>query len=642
MFIFYIVSRIPYSCKNSRNQVGCFMAQKSIDRKIAVIFATDIVGYSKHMESNENATIINLRSCEEIFVRLLEKHRGRLFNTGGDSFLAEFQSAVSAVECALEFQEAIKKRNLSPSTIVKLEFRIGINSGDVVKEKTNLLGDGVNIAARLESISQANGITVSKSIFDFIRGKINVEFNDLGIQRIKKNEFHAFDIILDDSQKRKIKRSQLNKVKLLLGSLVVFIVCVSGYFIFNELSKPSQQLAEKNLNLKSSLPLILVRPVKSNNVKAENKDIVIGITEFMISILSKYNGLKILSSNTSFHIAKKSFNDQQLKDEYNIDYTIEGTLQIMGKSSRLLMSLNDLNKEKVIWSDIFDFELSNIFEVQDKIGDKILSTLQIDAITGSQGISWAEEIKDLETLTIALNLRSEWRKFTRDGYQKSYQLLNELEEKIGDTGSFYNWSAWQVFQKINLGFSTDLDNDKEELKNSIQKALEVRGNAEDFSLNALSELLYLSNSCEIARLNAEKALSIGGGVDVYTILGSVYSGCGDLITAVKYTKQALELTPNDNGWFITNNLVSFLYQLGRYEEIRSLIGEKIYADDMLITIIAVFAVIEHKSGNYSSADRLLKIATSQGLDKQRIRAWLNNGKAGEDLISDLNSIAILD
>ena len=120
------------------------MTQKKIDRKIAVIFATDVVGYSKHMEANESETIHNLRACEAILTGLFEKYDGRLFNTGGDSFLAEFPSAVSAVECAVEFQKAVKNRNSSDETSVMLEFRIGINSGDVVKEKENLLGDGVN------------------------------------------------------------------------------------------------------------------------------------------------------------------------------------------------------------------------------------------------------------------------------------------------------------------------------------------------------------------------------------------------------------------------------------------------------------------------------------------------------------------
>ena len=129
------------------------MSEEEIDRKITVILATDVVGYSKHIETDESETVKNLRACEKLLTGLFKKHKGRLFNTGGDSFLAEFSSAVSAVECAVEFQNAIKQRNLSEQAKVKLEFRIGINSGDVIKEKDNLLGDGVNIAARLEALA---------------------------------------------------------------------------------------------------------------------------------------------------------------------------------------------------------------------------------------------------------------------------------------------------------------------------------------------------------------------------------------------------------------------------------------------------------------------------------------------------------
>ena len=181
------------------------MSNVTIERKIAVIFATDVVGYSKHMEADENGTIHSLRACEEILQNLFTQYSGRLFNTGGDSFLAEFPSAVSAVECAVEFQNAIQTRNASENTRVQLEFRIGINSGDVVKEKNNLLGDGVNIAARLEALAQTNGITISKVIRDYVKGKTKYDFNDLGLQKVKQNEFHAFDLLLETSQKRKIK-----------------------------------------------------------------------------------------------------------------------------------------------------------------------------------------------------------------------------------------------------------------------------------------------------------------------------------------------------------------------------------------------------------------------------------------------------
>ena len=138
------------------------MSAEEIERKVAVIFATDVVSYSKHVEIDESNTLKNLRSCEKILMELFAKHKGRLFNTGGDSFLAEFPSAVSAVECAVEFQQSITKRNSLSDTSVKLEFRIGINSGDVIIEKGNLMGDGVNIAARLEALAQTSGISISK------------------------------------------------------------------------------------------------------------------------------------------------------------------------------------------------------------------------------------------------------------------------------------------------------------------------------------------------------------------------------------------------------------------------------------------------------------------------------------------------
>ena len=207
------------------------MVKEKIERKITVIFATDVVGYSKHMEADESETIHNLRECEAILTGLFEKHDGRLFNTGGDSFLAEFPSAVSAVECAVDFQSVIKERNASADTSVKLEFRIGINSGDVVKEKDNLLGDGVNIAARLEALAQTNGITVSKVIYDYVKGKTKYDFNDLGIQKVKQNEFHAFDLLLDSSQKRKVKKNIPNPKALAVGIVVLFFAAI-GISIF--------------------------------------------------------------------------------------------------------------------------------------------------------------------------------------------------------------------------------------------------------------------------------------------------------------------------------------------------------------------------------------------------------------------------
>ena len=180
-------------------------SQQDIDRKIAVIFVTDVVGFSKLMEVNEEETLRSFRACQEILDKLFEEHGGRIFNTAGDSVLAEFQSAVSAVVCANEFQKLIKERNKSVAEESQMSFRIGLNMGDVIIEGNNLYGEGVNVAARLEALSQANGICVSKSIVDFVNKKTELLFNDLGEQKVKNTNVHAFDVVIDPSRKRREK-----------------------------------------------------------------------------------------------------------------------------------------------------------------------------------------------------------------------------------------------------------------------------------------------------------------------------------------------------------------------------------------------------------------------------------------------------
>ena len=181
------------------------MSDVDANRKIAVILVADVVGYSKHMEQDEKATLEAYAECEILLKDLLEKRNGSIFNTAGDSVLAEFTSAVNAVEFAVEFQNKIMERNKSDNIPAALEFRIGINMGDVVSREGNLLGDGVNIAARLEALSQPNGVCISKSIYDLVVPKTKMTFNDLGVQKVKQNSFHAYDILLNPSQKRKIK-----------------------------------------------------------------------------------------------------------------------------------------------------------------------------------------------------------------------------------------------------------------------------------------------------------------------------------------------------------------------------------------------------------------------------------------------------
>ena len=259
------------------------MTSKLIDRKIAVVLIADVVGYSNHMENNEDATLANYTECEKIFKSLFKKYKGSIFNTAGDSVLVEFDSAVNALNCAVDFQNKIKIRNDSSNTDVKLQFRLGINMGDVIKKEGNLLGDGVNIAARLEALAQPGGISISKSIYDFVISKTETAFNDLGMQKVKQNEFHAYDVLLDNSHKRTLKPTQRPTPLILLALPIVLITLAVSYLLISTSQDSKTTIATEDI---SSKPKILVLPIKASGTSEEQKGLVRGITESMISTLA--------------------------------------------------------------------------------------------------------------------------------------------------------------------------------------------------------------------------------------------------------------------------------------------------------------------------------------------------------------------
>ena len=205
---------------------------EEINRKISVILATDVVGYSKSMENYEAQTIRNLRACRKLLNTLLQSYNGRVFNTAGDSVLVEFNSAVSAVECAAAFQKQLQKRNKSLEIPHVMEFRVGVNMGDVVIEGDNLYGDGVNIAARLEALAQPNGISISKSVYDLVNKKTSLKFNDQGIQEVKLNKFHVYDIILENTKKRELKNKNYKNIKNIKFYIATFCILYFLWVLF--------------------------------------------------------------------------------------------------------------------------------------------------------------------------------------------------------------------------------------------------------------------------------------------------------------------------------------------------------------------------------------------------------------------------
>ena len=369
--------------ENNFNQV--------IERKIAVIFVTDVVGFSKLMEINEDETLKSFRACRDILDNLFSEHGGRIFNTAGDSVLAEFQSAVSAVVCANEFQKLIKERNDTVSNGSKISFRAGINMGDVIVEGENLYGDGVNVAARLEALSQIGGVCLSKSIMDFVNKKTEFLFNDLGEQKVKNTIVHAFDLNNPDLEKR------------------------------SNIDETVTAAASAKIKEGSVPPTIAVLPFTNLSADMEQEFFADGITEDTISYFAKSKTFPIVSLNSVMKYKNPKETTKEISKGLNANYLVQGSIRKGGKKVRISAKLTDALEDIQIWSQTWDRFLDDIFEVQDEVSQKV-SALAFSAII----------INEQNTLNNKdLKIFSAWDEYLQalNSYDKSGEAKN-VEEKI--------------------------------------------------------------------------------------------------------------------------------------------------------------------------------------------------------------------
>jgi len=589
------------------------MSDVDANRKIAVILVADVVGYSKHMEQDEKATLEAYAECENLLKDLLEKRNGSIFNTAGDSVLAEFTSAVNAVEFAVEFQNKIMERNKSENIPAALEFRIGINMGDVVSREGNLLGDGVNIAARLEALSQPNGVCISKSIYDLVVPKTKMTFNDLGVQKVKQNSFHAYDILLNPSQKRKLKSNENNQSKLLIFSGILVLAILVGGYIFN-VQLVEEDSPEEISFQETSSPIVLVAPLKASGLESDMKGFADGVTESMVSAFSTFKGVKVLSSNTSFHTIEQKMTDEQIRAQYGVKFIIRGSIQVMGENARLNLEVTDIPKGEVVATKKRDFKLNEIFSVQDEMSSELLGLMQIDLGVGKYANTFAQHFNSVEDLTTFLNWIRIWRSYTKEGHQEAQQLFEQLKSKYPEENTnLYVMEAWQLYQKLRMQLSNNPEKDRERLRFVINRAPEFNPDSSDaFNARALINLTMFGGSCEDALNDMQRAEVNGQNQETLLIGSAVYRRCGDKKRAIDSLKQLLEIVPNDPGWFQTGFLVSLLYEVEQYDEIFKVIGQKINAEDMDNRVLAIYAVLAAKRGEEGEAVKLFERSLNNG------------------------------
>ena len=481
---------------------------KDIERKIAVIFVTDVVAFSKMMEKNEDETLRSFRSCRDILDNLFKEHGGRIFNTAGDSVLAEFQSAVSAVICAKEFQKLIRERNANVAEDAAMEFRIGLNMGDVIVEGENLYGEGVNVAARLEALSQPGGVCLSKSILDFVNKKTELVFNNLGEQKVKNTTVHAYDLADPELEKRSLESAGTEKTE--------------------EASKP---------------PAIAVLPFKNMSGDEEQEYFADGITEDIITNLSLWKTFPVISRNSSFTYKGKDVNLKNISEELGVRYVVEGSVRKGGNKVRITAQLIDATEDHHLWSNKWDRSLDDIFEVQDEVSSAIAAVV-------SPAVKEQEGKRVVKKQTKNINAWDEYlRALSCYNNRESNEVIREhcyksieLDPKISDT---YVLLCYSGYGEIFNHEKQDKRSENEAIYHqNAQRAYDLDPDNPD-AIIVLSRSFNLKKEYDKRLSLMEKAVKINPNHAAANYdYGLALTNIKDFEKAKEHALKALELTPS--------------------------------------------------------------------------------------------------
>ena len=505
---------------------------KDIERKIAVIFVTDVVAFSKMMEKNEDETLRSFRSCRDILDNLFKEHGGRIFNTAGDSVLAEFQSAVSAVICAKEFQKLIRERNANVAEDAVMEFRIGLNMGDVIVEGENLYGEGVNVAARLEALSQPGGVCLSKSILDFVNKKTELVFNNLGEQKVKNTTVHAYDLADPELEKRSLESADVKETK--------------------DASKP---------------PAIAVLPFKNMSGDEEQEYFADGITEDIITNLSLWKTFPVISRNSSFTYKGKDVNLKSISEELGVRYVVEGSVRKGGNKVRITAQLIDATEDHHLWSNKWDRSLDDIFEVQDEVSSAIAAVV-------SPAVKEQEGKRVVKKQTKNINAWDEYlRALSCYNNRESNDVIREhcyksieLDPKISDT---YVLLCYSGYGEIFNHEKQDKRSENEAIYHqNAQRAYDLDPDNPD-AIIVLSRSFNLKKEYDKRLSLMEKAVKINPNHAAANYdYGLALTNIKDFEKAKEHALKALELTPSgpDRERYIQGGLWLIHIGLKDYDE----------------------------------------------------------------------------
>jgi TolB-like protein/class 3 adenylate cyclase len=366
-----------------------------MERKLTAILCADVYGYSRLMGDDEEATLLALTSHRTKIDGLIEQHHGRFVNSAGDSVLAEFASVVEAVNCAIEIQSVVASANANLPPERRMEFRIGVNLGDVMVEGEQIYGDGVNVAARLESLAKPGGICISESVLGQVRNKLELGYENIGAQRVKNiaEPVRVWRIVLDRTPSarrsaRLIPRSYRAGLLSLTGIAIVAGTIVLVMHVSLQPPRTSASIApqERPAVVQPSTPSIAVLPFTNMSGDPEEGYFSDGIADELTTRLSRLSHLLVIARKSSFTYKDRPAKVDDIGRQLGVKYLLEGSTRKSKNRVRVDAQLVDAQTGTEIWANRFDRPLSDVFAVQDEIVQKIVTTLNLQVSLSERGI----------------------------------------------------------------------------------------------------------------------------------------------------------------------------------------------------------------------------------------------------------------
>jgi adenylate cyclase len=553
---------------------GNRIVPENFKRKLTAILSADAVGYSRLMAEDEAATVRTLASYREIMASLIKQHRGRIVDSPGDNLLAEFSSVVDAVQCAVAVQSEIQTRNAEMAENRRMEFRIGINLGDVIDEKNRIYGDGVNVAARLEALADPGGVCVSKTAFDQIETKLPLGYEYLGQQSVKNipKPVGAYRVLMKPDAVGKVigEKRFLGRIsrRTAMVAIIILIMVAGGLISWNIYLHQSKRIEPASVE-KMAFPLpdkpsIAVLPFNNLSDDTDQNFIADGISENIISALSKIDELFVIDKVTTLTFKGKAVNVKKVAEDLGVRYFLEGSVQKSDDTIRINTRLIDAVTGYHMWSEIFDREMKDFFQLLDDITHKVVVELQIKLTHGEQVRKWYGTT-NFESWGYTVKGTSLFETYTKANNERAKELFNQSLAVDSKNAFALCMLSWTYVIDARLGFSKSPSESLEKATQIAQKAQAIDDSLPE--VHALWNTIYLfQRQYDKAIAAGQKSIELGPNSAVsYILFAQTMCYAGNFEDAVYLAERSIRLSPYCPVWYSTWLARSYRHA-GRYED----------------------------------------------------------------------------